>query len=344
MLKSRVIARSIISIYGPTCILRFLTNSSRTESSMAGTQNQSASATPVSPAPVGAHRNRLTECFDDIMKVAAEMMVQQQLKTVQLDSSVVNGFSQAQQRVLSEKIHMFHAILDDLQTTLTKSKSYVGTIHEIALEKQKVKEKERADLRKRQEEEEQRKNKEQEEKARREEMEKKADGQRQQQSRPDTGLGFPLETGGGILPEFSAASRDFGGSPSLPISVDQSAAATTPRPIPDSQPSPQSELQQSRASDLGGMSNMDISMFPGLESSGFDMGNFNNGTNGTSRPVESTETTERNGEPNTNEEPGALSMGDNGEDYLTLNDFNDMNIDWSAGGDSGDLDLNGFNI
>lgn len=39
-----------------------------------------------------------------------------------------------------------------------------------------------------------------------------------------------------------------------------------------------------------------------------------------------------------------INMGDNGEDYLTLNDFNDLNIDWSAAGEGGDLDLNGFNI
>ena len=35
---------------------------------------------------------------------------------------------------------------------------------------------------------------------------------------------------------------------------------------------------------------------------------------------------------------------DNGEEYLTLNDFNDLNIDWSTTGDNGELDLSGFNI
>lgn len=310
---------------------------------MAG--NSSTSATPVSPAPNGVHKNRLTECFDDIMKVAAEMMVQQQLKTVQLDSSVVNGFSQAQQKVLSEKVHMFHAILDDLQTTLAKSKSYVGTIHEIAVGKQKAKEKERADLKKRQEEEEQqRKNKEEEEKARREEIEKKADEQRQPQSKPDTAAGFPLDTSGGLMSEFV-------GSPDMPMGMGQpqTASGATPgqqRQVPGSQPSPQSELRQSQPSDLGGMGSMDISMFPGLESSGFDMGTFNSGPTGGSRSENITaEASGPNAEPNANDDSNGFSMGDNGEDYLTLNDFNDMNIDWgSGGGDPGDLDLNGFNI
>lgn len=312
----------------------------------------------MSPAPVLVHKNRLTDCFDDIMRVAAEMMVQQQLKTVQLDSSMVNGFSQAQQRVLSEKVHMFHAILDDLQTTLSKSKSYVGTIHEIALRKQELREreKEQADIKKRQEEEEQlRRNREQEEMARREKSEKKPDQQRQQQCGPDTNEDFPLGGPGSLMSEFGDPGQDFGGSPGLPISVNQAQgqpAATPAQQIQPStsQPSPQSDLQRPRTGDLGGMCNMDISMFPGLESSGFDMGSFNNNTsngNGPSRPADAPTNALGAAEVNTDNnlnEDGALSMGDNGEDYLTLNDFNDMNIDWSAGGDPGDLDLNGFNI
>ena len=37
-------------------------------------------------------------------------------------------------------------------------------------------------------------------------------------------------------------------------------------------------------------------------------------------------------------------LQDPGDEYLTLNDFNDLNIDWNASGNGGDLDLNKFNI
>lgn len=91
------------------------------------------------------YKNKLTVCFDDILKVGAEMMMQQQLKNVQLDSYLVNGFSQSQQKLLKEKVKLFHGILDDLETSLSQSSSYLETL--TALGKEKEKEREEAEKR-----------------------------------------------------------------------------------------------------------------------------------------------------------------------------------------------------
>lgn len=320
------------------------------------------------PSHLPAHKNKLTQCFDDIMKVAAEMMVQQQLKTVQLDPSVVNGFSQTQQRILSEKVHMFHAILDDLETTLDKSKTYVDTVYEIGMEKEKQKEEEREQLKRRQEEE----RKQKEELKRRQEMEKEA--QEQQQVIPvesDLKLDFSMDTPSGLLADFAGRNDDIDGSGINMQENQQKSVQAQPGLTPFSQQQRQqsshqkqqlsqqspvnaNETLQQPTGELSDLSNMDISMFPGLETSGFDMSNFNVGIDGTktnmnnNRNVEPTgniqKSTETNGENNSLNEAPSNGMNDNGDAYLTLNDFNDLNIDWTTSGDPGDLDLNGFNI
>lgn len=321
---------------------------------------------PHSPMP--AHKNKLTQCFDDIMKVAAEMMVQQQLKTVQLDPSVVNGFSRTQQMILSEKVHMFHAILDDLETTLDKSKTYVEAVYEIGKEKEKQKEEEREQLKRRQEEE----RKQIEELKRRQEMEKEA--QEQQQIIPvesDLKIDFSMDTPSGLLADFADRNDDIDGNginmqENQQKSV-QTQATLTPLSQQHRQQSSHQRQQSSQQSpvnandsmqqptgELSDLSNMDISMFPGLENSGFDMSTFNAGMDGTktninnNRNVEPTgniqKPSETNGENNSLNEAPSSGMNDNGDAYLTLNDFNDLNIDWTTSGDPADLDLNGFNI
>lgn len=303
----------------------------------------------MSPTPLPAHNNRLIQCFDEIMKVAAEMMVQQQLKTVQLDASVINGFSEAQQRVLSEKVHMFHSILDDLETTLSKSKSYVGAIYEIGVERVKRREQERIDLRRKQEEEEERRNKELEELVRRQSSEQRLGESRQQQVDVDDKIGFPIETPNGLLPNLGENGRNMNGSPAIAMAA-QSHVAMTPVESRQQSPKP-SQGRSSRGEDMGDMGGMDISMFPGLDNSGFDMGTFGIGMNDNGKNADKGPNVMTNFEKppngtdnNSSENPGSASMADNGDNYLTLNDFNDLNIDWTANGDSGDLDLNGFNI
>lgn len=314
------------------------------------------------PQNAHLHKNKLTQCFDDIMKVAADMMLHQQLKTVQLDSSVVNGFSHSQQRMLSERIHIFHAILDDMETTLGKSKNYVEAIYEVGKEKELQKEREREELRRRQEEEE-RRIKEQEELKKHQEMELKAQQeqeqkqqqeqeQRQQQKQqqqnngmgPDLKMEFSMDTPSGLLADFPGASGDMNG----PGAISQNSYDKAPSPSQQSSTKVKQEpsLPQGDLGDLGGM---DISMFPGMDT-GFDMsnmggdpdpsklGNSGDPTAGLAGPGNASEVT------GGLDDPGNNALVDNSDDYLTLNDFNDLNIDWSATGDPGDLDLNGFNI
>ncbi|QLL34455.1 hypothetical protein HG536_0G03170 [Torulaspora globosa] len=307
----------------------------------------SASETPSFSATLPAHNNKLTQCFDDIMKVAAEMMVQQQLKTVQLDTSVINGFSEAQQRVLSEKVHLFHSILDDLETTLSKSKSYIGAIYEIAVEKEKERERKRIDQRRKQEEEEQRKNRELEElKSRQLSGQSIEDNRIESENRTE----FSRDrTNGMLVANLGDDRRNINGSPNMVMSAQSQIAMT---PGDSQQQSPRnSQGQPTQGDDMGEIGNMDISMFPGLDNTGFDIGSFGTGINGSEKngdkstePINTFEKPSGTTDNNLSENPEAGYMADNGENYLTLNDFNDLNIDWAANGDNGDLDLNGFNI
>ncbi|SJM88509.1 uncharacterized protein ZBIST_4698 [Zygosaccharomyces bailii] len=319
------------------------------------------------------HKNKLTQCFDDIMRVAAEMMLHQQLKTVQLDCSVVNGFSYNQQRVLGEKIHVFHAILDDMETTLDKSKSYVEAVYETGREKEIKKEREREELRRRQEEEE-RKTKEQEELKRRQEMELKAQAQQAQQqqqqqqqqqhhqqnggSNPDPKMEFPMDSSGSLLADFPGSERapiERNAAQSQKVSSDsmQPNLSASPQLGSNAAPSAASERVKQEQGlpqhDLGDLGSMDISMFPSMDT-GFDMGNFNSETDAgkMNGPSDAAASIARPDDGNdigvTMDDPSNNGLVDNNDDYLTLNDFNDLNIDWAATGDPGDLDLNGFNI
>ena len=308
---------------------------------------------PQSPPQNGRlHENKLTQCFDDIMRVAVEMMLHQQLKTVQLDSSVVNGFSHNQQRMLSEKIHIFHAILDDMETTLGKSKNYVEAIYELGREKELQKEREREELRKRQEEEE-RKIKEQEELRRQQEMELKAQQEKEQQQQeqqkqnndmePDSKMKFSMDTPSGLLADFPGASGDMNETGAIPKNSDD-------KPVSPRQYSTKIKQEQGLPQgDLGDLGGMDISMFPNMDT-GFDMGSMGgepdpNKQGGSNDPTAGLPESENaNDVAGTLGDPGNNGVVDNSDDYLTLNDFNDLNIDWSATGDPGDLDLNGFNI
>lgn len=335
-----------------------------------------------------SHRNKLTQCFEDILKVSSEMMVQQQLRTVQLDSSVVNGFSQIQQRLLGEKIHMFHAILDDLETTLYKSKTYVQSVYDYGLEREKQKQKEREEVRRRQEEEEARKQAElkkqleEEKKAQAEELQNQEYNQSRigtANSDMDTKMNFSMDPTNGLLADFGGNEPDLNipgvltakerpaDSNQSPIELnsDLRTGHQTPQTAQSSlnqgsnhKQTPQQQkkqhLQQARndSNDLG----MNMSMLSGLENGNLDMGDFNtrmnevkdkdNVNSNNIMPLADNfagSSGNNNDTPTLNDAP-ANNLGDNEDDYLTLNDFNDFNIDWNTTGNPGDLDLNDFNI
>lgn len=403
------------------------------------------------------YKNKLTVCFDDILKVGAEMMMQQQLKNVQLDSYLVNGFSQSQQKLLKEKVKLFHGILDDLETSLSQSSSYLETL--TALGKEKEKEREEAE-KKRAEQENMRKVREQEELKKRQELEEASQQQQlQQNSKEKNGLGLNFSTTAPANTTDANGSKEnyqeLGSLQSSNQTQLKNANAANNGAAFSPLTTIRIQNQQAQPSDamFNDLNSMDISMFSGLDSTGFDStafnatvdetkgfddndsgnnyndinissieNNTNNNINSTKNGKDnnnesnknnngdeknknnnennennnnSSEKNNNNNNNNNNDDNGnnnnnnnsgndnnnttnndssnknnSITTGndnenivnndlpttvvsnpgdnpppaDNGEEYLTLNDFNDLNIDWSTTGDNGELDLSGFNI
>ena len=385
------------------------------------------------------HKNKLTQCFDDMLKMSTEMLVQEQLKTIQLDNGITNGFSGEHQKNLKEKFHMFHGILDDLDITLDKCASYVETLNKIGLEKEETRRKEAAleEERKKkkleQEQEKQRlakekqqREKEQKEKEKKELLEKKKKEEEEAKAKAkesaaaavqttagsssnnpldlmddmqlsfddnigmnvdnnnnnnnkDTGIttGFGDDLGTnkpGIL-AISADSNDIDPLTSLtsPIKSSGKNNSNTNNKDDIKNRTNATLIENGSNSVFNDLDNMDMSLFTDLDNTNFDPladtltsttdlttkstgdnNNNNNNTNDTKKPATNENAgkdinlTDSNVNPDANNLNDGLNMmdplQDMGDDYLTLNDFNDLNIDWNAGGDSGDLDLNDFNI
>lgn len=390
------------------------------------------------------YKNKLTSCFDDILKISAEMMMQQQLKNVQLDPYMVNGFTTQQQHSLKDKIHMFHGMLDDLENALNKSNYYVESLASMGKEsrraemerlkeeeerKKRLREEEEAAAAaeaKRKEEEEAKakaaaeaKRKEEEEAAKRKDQEQEAkakaakakaeaearaakvaaeeeekrkrlqeeeEKQKQQQSMFD-GLDFTTDLSGD---NNNNSTNNSSNNMKSPMGMVQASMGDDANKKEGSSRPFGSDTQKGLYGDLN---TMDLSMFSDLDASTFDPASFdtsansntnsnnnnsnnnsnnnNNNNNNVDNKVGGNSNDNNQNSDNTNaafniqgnadsgmgqdqldfdqSNPSAMlgndiNMGDNGEDYLTLNDFNDLNIDWSTTGEGGDLDLNGFNI
>ena len=97
---------------------------------------------------------------------------------------------------------------------------------------------------------------------------------------------------------------------------------------------------QSFNSEFGDLNGMDLSMFDSMDNQvGF--GGLQNTSGGN----------EKKNDPqinfnDTNAPPSAVNVPENGNpsSYLTLNDFNDLGIDWNAANDNNELNLEDFNI
>ncbi|KAL3230634.1 Mediator of RNA polymerase II transcription subunit 2 [Nakaseomyces bracarensis] len=370
------------------------------------------------------YKNKLTSCFDDILKISSEMMMQQQLKNVQLDPYMVNGFSAQHQGALKEKIHLFHGMLDDLENALSKSNYYVESVASMGkenkraemerlkkLEEEKKRLREEEEARKKEEEEARRKEEEEakaaaaakaeaearaakaaadeEEKRKRQEEEEKQKQQQQQQASASASMFDGLD----FTTDLSSNNNNT--TIKSPMGMAQASMGDDGEKK-DSSRGFGGDTQKGLYGDLN---TMDLSMFSDLDAGSFDTAGFDNNTgnnnnnnnnnntsasndlsnNNKSNNNDNNNTTNNsnsnNGGSNNNDNsnsafnipgnndsglgqeqldfdqsnPSAMlgndiNMGDNGEDYLTLNDFNDLNIDWSTTGEGGDLDLNGFNI
>ncbi|SMN20281.1 similar to Saccharomyces cerevisiae YDL005C MED2 Subunit of the RNA polymerase II mediator complex [Maudiozyma saulgeensis] len=392
------------------------------------------------------HKNKLTQCFDDMMRMSSEMLVQEQLKTIQLDNGITNGFSATHQKNLKEKFHVFHGILDDLDITLDKCATYVETLNKIGIEKEELRKKEeeleaerqkkleeekeqqriaKEELMKKEKEEQEQKEKEKQEKEKREKEKREA----QQKENNVTGnaldlmddmrLSFNDDVGvnvdgtqNDLLGSFNSGDKGSNNTPGIlaasagvndisdPLQSLTSAGETDDKNNSSNKSNNNkgSNNNANNANDTGANSvfndldAMDMSLFTDLDNTNFDPlsetlngtndltgkdtamndnnnnsnnndtnnnnSNNNNGStnnNQISTDNGATATTgainvdnENNGNVMVNNNNDSLNMmeplQDMGDDYLTLNDFNDLNIDWNAGGDSGDLDLNDFNI
>ncbi|CUS22663.1 LAQU0S06e03136g1_1 [Lachancea quebecensis] len=263
-------------------------------------------------ASKSVHQNRLTQCFDDIMKTAAEMLVQQQIKSIQLSSDIAPGYTQKQYKSLGDKVHAFHSVLDDLDLTLSASKS---CIDKLALEAQERK----------QEEEKQRIKEEEEARKKLSEMQK-----------PGTSAAtanFAESTPGAMLNEISKTG--IAGADNGPRGSNNNAATGG-----------------SYANDFNELNDLDLSMFGGMEQNELGLADFGENTMGANTS---------GGKDNANEGGfnAAISPGNNDgmngnqntdvnsanpESYLTLNDFNDLGLDWNNTEGQGGLDMNEFNI
>lgn len=317
--------------------------------------------------------DRLTRCFDDIMKFAAEMMVQQQLKTIQLSSDVTPGFRKSLSKSLGEKVRSFHSILDGIESTLTTTKGYLNAVDEEVLKMKKWKQQQEEEIRRNQLEGLE-KNKKLEKPRAVAELSYSEQQQIMQQTQGDLTMLMPS----GLIPELETG-----------ISQDQE---TNNRRATEKHFNPE----------FGDLNEMDISMFGGIDGQGesfledFNMGVFNsivnNNKNGISgsfgdanggnrshdrnmhntdstissaqKPIEtiegkgklsknnigfSTSTSNvntTNGQNIAEQDPKQTAQQGsmNSDDYLTLNDFNDLGIGWNTTGYNNELDFNDFNM
>ena len=354
------------------------------------------------------HKNKLTQCFDDILEVSAQMLVQQQLKSIQLDFNVVNGFSQTQQNILRDKINTFHAILDDLETTLGKSKLYAEELLNIGREKELARQKGK------QEEEEKKRllaKAEQEEEAKKQKI---LDESKKEQASLNTSenitdiidnsnnngnsynnnnannnkpikmesvssndkLDFFFDTPTDLLADFTGK---YSGGIVTQLADNNDTISSTKSLSPVAAKSKiEKPTNDDNPTTFEDSNNLNMSIFPGLDNGGFDLENFgsldvNNVDDGmhslneninpdnTSKSVHMSTINDNSGIINDtdplsllakNQKNAAssksnnndMALPENPDDYLTLNDFNDLNIEWSNTGDPADLDLNEFSL
>lgn len=273
----------------------------------------------------GIFNNKLTECFDDIMRISTEMLVQQQLKTLQLDSTIVKGYSNAQQKTLSEQIHAFHSFLDGVELTLISTSKYVDILKKSGLERAKLK-KEQDELQ----------------------------AKKQRELEDDNSNKNKFTSG---LESAISGSLGFDGLPGQNISNDNTINAVDAingsnsntngknsfGNIPDN-----TNIHNSNFNTKFDLNDMDLMMFGGIDNQNdFGLSTFD--TNSTNPGVDiPSKQDSANVYANTSKQEQTQSFridmsNNNGSDnYLTLNDFNDINLDWNATGDN-ELNLADFN-
>ena len=358
----------------------------------------------------GLLKNKLTQCFDDMLRLSTEMLVQEQLKTIQLDNRITHGFPASQQRALKERFHAFQTILDDVDITLRNGSDYVEALARSGAEKEQLRiaraqeereAKEKAALAAKEKEE--RETKEKEEREAKEKAEREAKEKEEREAKEKAAAAAaaaaaasasassandnPLDLMDDMKLSFNDDDGTAGGDSKTNDILDALAVPDSgtkgPEPVAAASGAPGSATAPAvaAAATAGGsdadknlgansvfndLDSMDMSLFTDLDNTNFDSlgptigaDNTNNNNNNNNNNNSGGEAKNPAGNDNNTANPGnaenntsAPSDGlglmdplqDMGDDYLTLNDFNDLNIDWNAGGDAGELDLNSFNI
>lgn len=275
----------------------------------------------------GREENKLTQCFDDILRISAELLTQQQLKTIKVQDKITNGYSMGQQRLLQERVSQFNSMLDSLDVSLQTTVDYVGAVMESAMDVKRKRDAEEKEKREKQE----RLEKEKQERQRQEEERLSA-----KNTPMDMLANFETDipgSGGTGGKGFGAEFRDLNG-------MDLSMFDTM-----DGQGS------------FGGLqSGGNVGV--GVRSDGVNVsssgGNANNQTSDVQRSnavgIGGNNGLIENKEPqsnfnDTNAAPSSIAVPESGPDsYLTLNDFNDLGIDWNTTNDINDLNLEDFNL
>ncbi|SCU81896.1 LAFA_0C07844g1_1 [Lachancea sp. 'fantastica'] len=299
---------------------------------------------PDSTAPPAEQRyqNKLTKCFDDIMRTAAEMLVQQQIKSIQLSSDIAAGFTQSQHKLLGEKVHTFHSVLDDLDLTLTTAKNCVDKFAaESAARKEKLLEEQReqqmlqAKLKQ-----------EQEDQKRLEEAQKASN------STPFSHNEYPESTPTTFLNELSKSSLsgpNRNAKEVTTISAGQNDASDSKIPTGGSSRNTTGG-NDGYSTGLNDLNDLDLSMFGGIEQNDLGLTGFDEVPMTTNN--DKTLNNESNlsgsvppgGDDGSNRMLGNDPNSNNTDSYLTLNDFNDLGLDWNNSDGQSGLDMSEFNI
>lgn len=268
--------------------------------------------------------NKLTQCFDDILRLAADLLSQQQLKTIKLDPQVTTGFSQAQQKVLKDRLTHFYSLIDTLDVSLQTTAEYVDAVKANAIQIKKQREEE--ELRKQEQQKlEQQKLEQQKLEQQKLEQQKLEQQKLEQQKLEQQKLEQQkLEQQKLEQQKYSAKNTPMDMLTSFDSDLPSAGVA---------QP-------QGFNSDFGDLNGMDLSMFDSMDNQGSFGGlQSSSGIN------------EKKNDPqmnfnDTNAPPSAVAVpeSENPNSYLTLNDFNDLGIDWNAANDNNELNLEDFNL
>lgn len=253
--------------------------------------------------------NKLTQCFDDILRLAADLLSQQQLKTIKLDPQVTTGFSQAQQKVLKDRLTHFYSLIDTLDVSLQTTAEYVDAVKANAIQIKKQREEE--ELRKQEQQKLEQQKLEQQKLEQQKLEQQKLEQQKLEQQKLEQQKYSAKNTPMDMLTTFDS---------DLP-----SAGVAQP---------------QGFNSDFGDLNGMNLSMFDSMDNQGSFGGlQSSSGIN------------EKKNDPqmnfnDTNAPPSAVAVpeSENPNSYLTLNDFNDLGIDWNAANDNNELNLEDFNL